>query len=484
MDRQKRLVLVTGATGYIGGRMIRPLAAAGYRVRAAGRQPDVVAARFGDAAEAVRFDSADPSTYAAALAGVDTAFYLIHSLGTTRQYAERDRAGAHEFAAAARVAGVRRVIYLGGLGSSNERLSEHLGSRQEVGRILAEEGPETIEFRASIVIGSGSISFEMIRNLVEKLPIMPTPRWVRMDAQPIAIEDVIRYLTAAVEVPAVGSRIYEIGGEDVVSYGGLLRRYAERRGLKRLIIPVPVLSPRLSGGWLSLFTPAQAKVGRQLAESLRFPTTADTTAACRDFPDIVPMGTDEAIDRALSNEDAEAAETRWCDALGSCQLVEPPARTRREGRLADRRSIRVACPPEAAFVPIARIGGGVGWYSWDWLWDLRGWLDQATGGVGSRRGRRDPDTLLPGDTVDFWRVVSVDPPRSLVLQAEMRIPGRGWLHYDVEPDPETGGAIVHQTALFDSKGLFGRLYWYILVPFHGLVFNGVLKGVERECALL
>jgi hypothetical protein len=269
-----------------------------------------------------------------------------------------------------------------------------------------------------------------------------------------------------------------------VSYEGLLRAYAASRGLKRLVVPLPFLTPRLSGGWLSLFTPAQASVGRQLAESLRHPTVVTNAAARKTFPDIQPMGLSAALERASVNEDTEVAETRWCDSLGACELTHPPQRTKRQGRLIDARTIAVACPPEAAFGPIACIGGETGWYSFDFLWDLRGFLDQLIGGVGSRRGRRDPSCLLTGDALDFWRVVEIDPPRSLLLQAEMKAPGRGWLRYEVEPDPVTGGSIVHQTALFDPRGLWGILYWYTLVPFHAWVFKGALAGIERECKRL
>ena len=479
-----RLVLVTGATGYIGGRLVRPLLERGYRVRAGVRNPRVISARYGSDVEAVRSDALERETVAAALEGVDTAFYLVHLLGQSRDYAALDRQSATIFAEEAARAGVRRIVFLGGLGQETAHLSEHLASRHEVGRILASSGILTLEFRASIVIGSGSTSYEMIRNLVEKLPVMPTPRWTRMAAQPVAIEDVLAYLIAAIEVPADRSRVLEIGGPDVVSYDDVLRTYARFRGLKRLVIPVPVLTPRLSGGWLSLFTPAQARVGKQLAESLRFPTVVTDPAARELFPAIEPMGFERALERAAANEDREVAETRWCDALGACTLEHPPERTRHDGRLIDSRTIRVACPPEAAFGPISCIGGRTGWYSWDFLWGLRGFLDQVFGGVGSRRGRRDPSCLLPGETLDFWRVVEVDPPRSLLLQAEMKAPGRGWLRYEVEPDPETGGSVVHQTAIFDPKGVFGLAYWYLLVPFHAFVFNGALAGIERECGKL
>jgi hypothetical protein len=341
-----------------------------------------------------------------------------------------------------------------------------------------------LEFRASIVVGSGSTSFEMIRNLTEKLPVMTTPRWVRMASQPIAVDDVVSYLTAAVEVPApapaegVAHGIYEIGGERV-TYGDLLRLYAQRRGLRRLVIPVPVLSPGLSGWWLYLFTPRQARVGRQLAESLRYPTVVLSDAARRDFPDIRPLGAAEAVDRALAGEDEAFARKRWAEEYAG---RTDPVSEQREGRYVDSRALRAECPPGAAFDPIACIGGERGWYAYDTLWDLRGFFDLILGGPGRRRGRRDPYALVPGDYLEWWRVERLEPPRLLRLCAEMRLPGRGWLQYELRPEGDT--TLVRQTAVFDPKGVLGRLYWYAVLPFHHFVFNGTLAGVERECRAL
>jgi hypothetical protein len=327
----------------------------------------------------------------------------------------------------------------------------------------------------------------MIRNLVEKLPAMTTPRWVRMPAQPIAVDDVERYLVAAIDGPepardpetGVAHKVYEVGGPDRVSYGDQLRMYAEARGLHRLVIPVQVLSPGLSGWWLYLFTPKQAKVGRQLAESLRFPTVVTDDSAARDFPDIVPMGAREAMDLAFRKEDAQFAATRWSEEFagddGVVDLV-------REGRYIDSRVRHVACPPEAAFDPVACIGGDRGWYAYDTLWDVRGFMDILLGGPGHRRGRRDQYALVAGDYLEWWRVCEVDYPRLLRLEAEMKLPGRGWLVYELTPD--AGGTIVRQTATFDAKGLLGRLYWYAVKPFHHFVFNGTLEGIERECRSL
>jgi uncharacterized protein YbjT (DUF2867 family) len=480
-----RRVLVTAATGYIGGHVIAPLERAGYAVRASARTPSRLHGVTGAATQVVQADAFDSEAVRASLEGVDTAFYLVHTLGGGKEYAERDHRAATIFAEAARDAGVARIVYFGGLGQDTGSLSEHLSSRQEVGRVLASVGVPVVEFRASIVIGSGSTSFEMIRNLVEKLPAMTTPRWVRMPAQPIAIDDVTSYLVAAVELPedpAHSHRIYEVGGADVVTYGDLLRLYAKRRGLRRLIIPVPVLSPGLSGWWLYLFTPKQATVGRQLTESLRQPTVVTDDSARRDFPGIVPIGAGEAYDRAFAGEEAQFERICWSDELAGTPEGVPQS-FEREGRYVDSRTIRVSCPPEAAFDPIACIGGERGWYAFDTLWDIRGAIDVLLGGPGRRRGRRDQYALVEGDELEWWRVQKVESPRLLRLEAEMVMPGRGWLQYELSVADDEG-TLVRQTASFDAKGVLGRLYWYAVLPFHHFVFNGTLKGIERECRSL
>lgn len=479
---QPPIAVVTGASGYVGASIVEPLAKAGYRVRVVARHPERISAAIRQhASEVATADAFDAFAVHRALEGADVAYYLVHTLGGGGDYAERDRLAARIFAEAACATRVRRIVYLGGLGETTGELSDHLASRQEVGRLLAESGVEVVEFRASIVIGSGSTSFEMIRNLVEKLPAMTTPRWVRMAAQPIAVRDVAGYLVAGAAIPldVAEHRVYEIGGADVVNYGDLLRLYAKRRGLTRMIIPVPVLSPGLSGWWLYLFTPRQATVGRQLAESLRFPTVVTNDAARRDFPGIVPIGAAEAVDVAFTDEEAAFSETKWSEVLKG---LPTPYHDVREGRYIDSRTIRVACPPEAAFDPIACIGGEKGWYAFDTLWDVRGALDLLVGGPGHRRGRRDQYALIEGDYLEWWRVETVDSPRVLRLRAEMKMPGEGWLVYELEPDGD--GTCVRQTAIFDAKGLLGRLYWYAVLPFHHFVFNGTLKGIDRECTQL
>ncbi len=469
-----RLVLLTGASGYVGGRLLHALEARGETVRCLARQPSYLRPRLSGRTTVVRGDLLDPATLAPALEGVGAAYYLVHSMEAGHAFEAQDRAAASAFGAAALSAGVSRIIYLGGLGHG-DRLSAHLASRQEVGRILRESGVPTIEFRASVIIGSGSLSFELVRALVDHLPLMTTPQWVRTPAQPIAIEDVIEYLVAALDLPPCGSRVYEIGGSDVVSYGDLMREYAHQRGLRRWIIPVPALTPYLSSLWLGLVTPLYARIGRELIEGVRHPSVVRDANALQAFA-VRPRGVRQAIARALANEDRDFAATRWSDALASARRRPGWGGVRFGPRYADSRERRVFAPPGDAFAPIRRIGGRNGWYFANWAWRLRGALDLLAGGVGLRRGRRDPERLVPGDTVDWWRVEAIEPDRLLRLVAEMRVPGRAWLIYEVSPDGESYSR-VRQTALFDPAGVFGSLYWYALWPIHQYVFEGMLRAI-------
>jgi uncharacterized protein YbjT (DUF2867 family) len=473
----RRHILVTGASGYVGGRLVRALAARGERLRCLARRPASLAGRFGAEVELVRGDVLAADSLAPALSGIDTAFYLVHSMGADGDFEEDDRRAARNFAAAARAAGVRRIVYLGGLGDERADLSPHLRSRHEVGRLLADSGVPVLELRASIVLGAGSLSFEMIRALVERLPVMITPRWVGVEAQPIGIDDLVAYLVQALDVPLPESRIVEIGGPERVSYGGLMREYARQRGLRRALIRVPVLTPRLSGLWLGLVTPLYARVGRKLVESIVHPTVVRSRSA-RELFDVTPMSVSTAIARALKESEAEVL-TRWCDAV-SAGCAPPDWSDGRFGpRLVDARSVRLPVAPEHAFEPIQRIGGTAGWYAYDWLWTLRGALDLAVGGVGVRRGRAHPVQLRVGDALDFWRVEAFEPGRRLLLAAEMKLPGRAWLELAVEPDGPHG-ASVRQTALFDPVGLGGLAYWHALRPLHALVFAGLLRGIARR----
>ena len=468
------LVLLTGATGYIGGRLLSLLQEHCVPVRCLTRRPEALCARLNSNTEVVAGDVLDSDSLFNAFKDVHTAYYLVHSMGADRDFEEQDRIAALNFAQAATKAGVSRIIYLGGLGNPDQKLSKHLRSRQETGDILRAHHSGVVEFRASIVIGSGSLSFEMIRSLVERLPIMICPRWVHVQAQPIAIEDLLAYLLAVLELPPGPSQMYEIGGPDQVSYGQIMQEYARQRGLTRWMIPVPLLTPYLSSLWLGLVTPLYARVGRKLVESLRNPTLVSNNLAETTFA-IRPRSMREAISRALLNEDHEFAETRWSDALSSAGPQRTWGGERFGSRLVDSRTVTVNLPPEQAFAPIRRIGGRTGWYYGNWLWSLRGFIDLLIGGVGVRRGRRDPDNLHIGDPLDFWRVEQYEPSHRLRLHAEMKLPGRAWLEFEVTPT-ETGSTI-RQTAIFDPQGLLGLLYWYGIYPLHQFVFAGMLRNI-------
>ncbi len=470
-------IVVTGGTGYVGGRLIPLLQQRGLCVRCLARNPEFLRSRVGEHTEVLAADLLEIESLRAALQNVHTAYYLVHSMGTGKDFEDEDRLAARNFATVARECGVRRIVYLGGLGDERQTLSKHLRSRQEVGQLLRESGAQVIEFRASIVIGSGSLSFELIRALVQKLPVMLCPKWVSTPAQPIAIEDLLNYLLAALDLPNGASDVFEIGGPDQVSYGEIMREYARQRGLKRWMISVPFLSPRLSSLWLGLVTPVYARVGRKLVDSLKNPTLV-TNSHAREVFAIQPRGVTEAIARALVNEDHELAATRWSDALSSSGRPKRWGGVRFGTRLVDSREREVAVPANVAFIPIQRIGGTAGWYYGNWLWRVRGWLDLLCGGVGLRRGRRDFDELRVGDAVDCWRVETLEPQRRLRLSAEMKLPGRAWLEFEVEPTAT--GSRIRQTAEFDPVGLTGLIYWYSIFVLHEFLFRGMLARIAES----
>ena len=473
----QRTVLLTGATGYVGGRLLRRLEARGaHRVRCLTRRPDALATRVADRTEVVAGDALEWASLRPAMDDVDTAYYLIHSMDTSGAFDELDRAAASNFANAARAAGVRRIIYLGGLGKGHG-LSTHLASRQEVGEILRSSGIPTVEFRASIVIGSGSASYEIVRALVETLPVMVTPQWVQNGAQPIAIEDLLEYLLAALDMERADSAVFEIGGADRVTYAEIIREYARQRGLQRRMLRSALLTPAASRFFLGLITPVYGQVAGALVDSLRNETVVHTSAALEKF-DIRPRGLRDAIRRALVNEDLDFAETRWSDALPA----DRPDRlvgTTFGRRMVSSRAVAVDGSVAVAFETIQRVGGATGWYAADWFWSVRGVLDTLRGGVGLRRGRRDPHDLRVGDTIDFWRVERFEAARLLRLGAEMKIPGRLWLQFEVDADPD-GGARIRQTTVFDPAGYVGLAYWYLWCPVHQLVFGAMLRGIAAS----
>ncbi|HSM12923.1 MAG TPA: SDR family oxidoreductase, partial [Thermoanaerobaculia bacterium] len=376
--------------------------------------------------------------------------------------------------------GVRRILYLGGLGDPRADLSKHLRSRQETGAALGEAGVPVTELRAGVVVGSGSLSFEMIRYLVERVPLMICPRWVWTRTQPIAVRNVLDYLVAALDNPASAGRVVEIGGADVLSYGEMMTIYAEERGLRRRLVPVPVLTPRLSSYWVHLVTPIPAAIARPLVDGLKNEVVVRDDSARELFPAIHPVGYREAVRRSLARLEAGEVETRWSDALvSSARDAAPVQLEEREGMILERRQRLVSAPPAAVFAEVCRLGGERGWLAWDWAWRLRGAVDRLVGGVGLRRGRRDPDQLRAGDALDFWRVEAVEAPALLRLRAEMRLPGRAWLQFETRPD--RGGTLLVQTAFFAPRGLAGLAYWYSLYPVHGLIFGGLLGRLAERC---
>jgi len=474
-------VLVTGATGYVGGRLIPRLISEGYKVRALARDSTRLQDRFWfKDVEVIEGDVLDPRTLETAFDGVHAAYYLIHSMMAGSEYHQHDLMAARQFSSFAHKANLQRIIYLGGLGDPNADLSRHLRSRQETGQALREAGVPVVEFRAGVIVGAGSISFEMIRYLTERIPLMICPRWVFTRTQPIHISNVLDYLIATLQLPGNDSPIVEIGGPEIMSYGDMLQGYANVRGLKRWILPVPVLTPRLSSYWVHWVTPISAAVARPLIEGLRDEVLVRDDTAHRLFPEIKPIDYQTAVRKALGHLEASEVETSLSDVIASQQgHVVPVKLITREGMIIERRALQVDASPDAAYQAFTGLGGERGWLYANWLWRLRGAIDRLFGGVGLRRHRRDPDHLRIGDVLDFYRVEHLEPGRMMRLRAEMRLPGRAWLQFEAHPLAADQSLLV-QTAMIAPKGLLGLIYWYLLYPIHAQVFSGLVSGLADE----
>ncbi|MHA7813704.1 MAG: SDR family oxidoreductase [Phycisphaerales bacterium] len=472
------LIAVTGATGYVGGRLVQSLLDEGYRVRCIVREPRKLDLRpwANDPNISIaKCDIAEDQGLHEHLAGCDAAYYLIHSMEISGDtYAERDRTLATAFVRAAEQAGVGRIIYLGGLGELGDGLSEHLSSRREVEDILASSEVPCTAFRAAMIIGSGSASFEILRYLVERLPIMVTPKWVKTESQPIGIADVLHWLVRCLEVPETKGRTLEIGGADVLPYCELMRIMSQELELpRRIIFPLPVLTPRLSSGWISLVTPVSYRIARPLAEGLKNKVVV-TDNTVQELMPHDPLGARDAIRRSLDRIRMNAVTTRW-----SVAGPVPGDPDWAGGTLfEDQRTITIDASPERVFRAVCKIGGGHGWYAGDLLWRIRGWMDTLVGGPGLRRGRRDPEKIEFGETLDFWRVIGIEQNRSLSLRAEMKLPGTANLNFKLSPHGDA--TELEMTARFKPRGLLGLLYWYSVLPLHHFVFSGMLNGIRRS----
>jgi len=483
-DQGIKTILVTGPTGYIGGRLIPRLLAGGYRVRALARHPENLEGRpWTGSVDIYKGDVFCGAGLDEALKGADAAYYLIHSMADTADFEAFEEVSARNFARAAKAAGVKKVVYLGGLGGDAASLSHHLHSRHRVGEILRQAGLNVVEFRAAIIVGSGSISFEMIRYMAERLPFIPCARCMRDTlCQPLAIRDVLAYLAAAMGSRAADGKIVEVGGSAVHPYRELMSIYAETRGLRRVFFSCPFWSPALCARLVGLITPVPAVLAKPLLESLKNDVVCSSDDALRLFPEIKPLDYRTAVQYALMRVAENNVETSWTTAYEP-HYAKPCSFIDTEGLILQDHFITVEAQAESVFRVFSGIGGERGWFYAQWLWDLKAFQDRLIGGVGMRRGRRHPDTIHQGEVLDFWRVERVVEGRMLLLRAEMKLPGKGWLQFEAKPQNETS-SVLRMTAYFEPRGFLGNLYWYCLYPVHTFIFRGLLGEIRRRALAL
>lgn len=469
-------ILVIGATGYIGGRLVPRLLEQGHSVRVLVRDPPKVHDRNWKSVDVYTGDLYRPDSLPGAFHGIDIVYYLAHAMASGKKSFEQfDRSAAWHVMTLSQINNVKRIIYLGGLGKRSEKQSPHLRSRHEVGDILRAGSVPVTELRAAIIIGSGSSSFEIIHHLVNRLPVMICPKWIYVKTQPIAIRDVLQYLIECIDNNHTAGKTYDIGGPDILTYGEMMLTIARTLGLKRYLIPVPVLTPTLSSYWVNLVTPAPSRIARVLIESLRHETICENTEAHDDFS-VTPIGFEEAVQRAFKKVSQNEIETAWTDASPVIMQssVDP------SHLLQDTQTVTVDAPADAVFSVVTSLGGNRGWLYADSLWKIRGFIDKQIGGVGLRRGRRHPTQLSTGDALDFWRVEEYIPMKRIVLRAEMKVWGSAWLEFKTETVNESR-SILTQTARYYPKGLSGLLYWYAVYPVHVYVFRGMARAIGR-CA--
>lgn len=481
-----KLILVTGATGYVGGRLVPRLLEAGYRVRCMARDPERLKGRsWREQVEVVQGDALDKESVAAAMQGVSVAYYLIHGFQGGKLDARRDMTAARNFAAASGEAGIERIIYLGELVNTTDYLSPYLRARHETGYILRWNGRVPVtEFRAGMIVGSGSVLFEMVRYLSEREFLFICPRWFFSMAQPIAIRDVLSYLVDALETPESEGKLVEIGGATRLTYADMLFAYAKERGLKRLLIPTPFYAPRLSAFWIHMVTPIHWRIVLPLIEGLRAKLVVNDDLAKKLFPQIKPLDFQTATHLALRRIRIDKVETSWSDALvTTAGDVKPYTFKVEEGLMIEKRQVMVELPPEPIFRAYTGLGGDRGWLYMDWAWEVRGWLDKLVGGVGLRRGRRHPDEIYTGESLDFWRVEEIEPNRMMRLRAEMKVPGDAWLQFESIPQ-EDGKTLLRVNAYFDVHGVTGLLYWYAMFPFHKFIFDGLTNRLASRARVL
>ncbi|MGE5797649.1 MAG: SDR family oxidoreductase [Ignavibacteria bacterium] len=472
------MILVTGATGYVGGRLVPRLLEKGYKVRCLARDPARLKGRW-NGVEIAQGDVLDEASLEKIFNGIESAYYLIHSMGSGNEFSETDIIAAENFARAAEKQGLKRIIYLGGLAASDKYLSKHLSSRLQTGEALRRFSIPVTEFRAGVIVGSGSLSFEMIRYLTERLPVMITPKWVNTRTQPIAIRDVLRYLTDSLSIEETKGKIIEIGGEDILTYKDLMIIYAEIRGLKRYFIKVPVLTPKLSSHWIGLVTPLPSGIAKPLIDGLRNELVCTSNEANKLFG-FKTLSYKDAVKLALKRNGERKTETIWFSSYspGAKSKITPVHLTKKEGMIIEKREILINASAEAAYKAFTSLGGRNGWYA-NLLWKIRGNIDLLAGGVGLRRGRRSETELLQGDPLDFWRVEDIKKNEFLRLRAEMKLPGKAWLQFEVNDAGQNRSRLI-QTAFFEPKGLFGLLYWYSIYPLHVFIFKGMIESLKSK----